>query len=186
MRKLKLQTQISIDGFISGLNGEMDWITFNWSEDLISYVTQLTEPVGTIVLGKNLAQGFIPHWTAALNSETPEPGAEKFVKTPKVVFSSSLAKSEWENTVLAKGNLVEEINALKKQPGGDIIAYGGAKFVSSLIKENLIDELHLFVNPVVLGNGLSIFKEVTKNQKYRIIHSQQFECGIIVLTYKPE
>ena len=176
---------MTIDGFIAGQNREMDWMTFNWSEDLNEYVEKITTPVGTILLGKNLAQGFIPHWTASFNSPEPARGAEKFVKTPKVVFTKTLVKSAWDNTVLAKGDLAEEINALKRQNGGDMIAYGGGKFVSSLIKEKLIDELHLFINPAVLGKGMPIFQDVTEKQNYQLISSKQFECGIIVLVYQP-
>ena len=73
MRKLKLQVQTSIDGFISGKNGEMDWMKFPWCDDIISYVKQLTEPVDTIILGRKLAEGFIPHWAnVAKNPEDPE------------------------------------------------------------------------------------------------------------------
>lgn len=184
MRKLKLQVQMTIDGFVSGPDGEMDWMTFNWSDDIKEYVRQLTEPVDTILLGRNLAQGFIPHWTAVLNSPEPEEGAEKFVKTPKVVFTKKLTECEWDNTVLAKGELVAEVNALKNQPGGDLIAYGGGQFVSSLIKERLIDELHLFINPAVIGKGMPIFQSVTEKQSYQLLKATAFDCGIVVLTYQ--
>ena len=185
MRKLKLQVQISIDGFISGINGEMDWLTLAWSADLKEYVRRLTEPVDLILLGKNLAQGFIPYWTEELKSANPEEGAEKFVNTPKIVFTKSLIKSGWDNTELATGDLTEEINVLKKKEGGDIIVYGGAKLVSSLIKNNLIDELHLFVNPVSIGEGLPIFQSIDRNQHYKLLRSENFDCGINVLVYKP-
>ncbi len=184
MRKLKLQVQMSMDGFISGINGEMDWLTFDWSEDLKGYVRQLTEEVDTILLGRKLAEGFIQHWTASLQSPEPEEGAEVFVHTPKVVFTKSMITSEWDNTVLASGELVEEIYALKNREGKDMIVYGGGKFVSSLIKENLIDELHLFINPVVLGNGLPIFQSVASKQKYDLLDVKRFECGIVVLCYQ--
>ena len=135
-------------------------------------------------LGRNLAEGFIPHWTNALTNAEPEPGADKMVNTPKVVFTKTLEKSVWENTVLAKGDLVKEINALKQKPGGDMIVYGGGKFVSSLIKEKLIDELHLFINPAVIGNGMTIFASVTEKQNYQLLNVKSFDCGIVVLTYK--
>jgi dihydrofolate reductase len=183
MRKLKLQVQMTIDGFISGINGEMDWMLFNWTDDLKQFVREITEPVDTIVLGRNLAEGFIPHWTAAYNSETPEEGAEIFVKTPKVVFTKTIEKSVWDNTILAKGNLVDEINSLKNQQGNDIIAYGGGKFVSSLIKENLIDELNLFINPAIIGNGMPIFREITATHNYKLASAKKFDCGMVVLTY---
>lgn len=183
MRKLKLQVQMTIDGFISGPNGEMDWMSFNWTDDLKDYVIQLTEPVDTILLGKNLALGFIPHWTAGLNQPEPMEGAKKMVETPKVVFSKTLTKSEWPGTTIANGDLVEEITRLKNKPGSDMIVYGGGQFVSSLIKENLIDELHLFINPAAIGEGMPIFQGITEKQNYKLISAKPFECGIVVLTY---
>ena len=186
MRKLKLQVQISIDGFICGPNGEMDWLNFNWTPDIMSYVAEITEPVDLILLGKNLATGFIPHWAAAAkNPESAEPGAQKMAETAKVVFSSTLKKTEWENTRIAGSNIRDEINTLKNQSGKDIIAYGGAQLVSSLIKEKLIDELYLFVNPAALGKGMPIFQQIESTQHFQLIHSKAFECGIVVLVYKP-
>ena len=187
MRKLKLQVQITVDGYIAGPNGEMDWMTFNWDDALKQYVTEITEPVDCITLGRNLAEGFIPHWAAvAADSDNPEfTAGKKFTDTPKVVFTKTLEKSEWDNTVLAKGNLVDEITALKKQDGKDIIAYGGATFVSALIKHGLIDEYHLFINPAAIGNGMTIFKELDSKQNLTLKKSSAFDCGIVVLCYEP-
>ena len=185
MRKLKLQVQMTIDGYIAGINGEMDWMTFDWSDDLKDFVTQLNEPVDTILLGRNLAEGFIPYWTEAFNKPVPEEGSQKMAETPKVVFSRVLTQSEWKGTSIANGALADEINALKNQEGNDMIVYGGAKFVSSLIKENLIDELNLFINPVAIGKGMPIFQEVTAMQNYQLALVKPFDCGITVLTYKP-
>ena len=185
MRKLKLQVQMTIDGFIAGSNGEMEWMLFNWSEDLKEFVAQITNPVDTVLLGRNLAKGFIPHWAAvAADPGNPEfTAGQKFTETKKVVFTKTLDKSEWSNTVLAKGNLVEEVMLLKNQTGGDIIAYGGCKFVSSLIRERLIDELNLFINPAIIGNGMPIFKEVSEKQNFKLASVKHFQCGIVVLTY---
>ena len=187
MRKLKLQVQMTVDGFISGQNGEMDWMAFNWSEDIKKYVEEITQPVDTILLGKNLATGFIPHWAGVAKDEkNPEQKAGiKFSETYKIVFSKTLTKSEWDNTDVENGDFVEKINELKNHSGNDIIVYGGGKFVSSLIKENLIDELHLFVNPAILGKGMPVFQEVETMQKLSLISSKHFDCGIIVLVYKP-
>jgi dihydrofolate reductase len=180
MRKLKLQVQISVDGFIAGPNGEMDWLTFNWDEELMKYVGDITDPVDTIVLGRKLAEGFIPTWASRPKDE---PGVDKMVNTPKVVFTQTLTKSDWNNTTLAAGDITEEVNRLKSQDGGDIIAYGGATFASALIKARLIDELHLFVNPVILGKGLPIFQDVDSKQNLVFKKSQAFPCGIVVLCY---
>ena len=186
MRKLKLQVQVSVDGFNAGPDGEMDWMTFNWDEKLNQYVEELTAPVDCILLGRKLAQGFIPHWAAvAANPDHPEHNAgKKFTDTPKVVFTRTLDTSEWGNTVLAKGRLVDEVSELKKQDGQDIIVYGGVSFVSSLIKHNLIDEYHLFVNPVALGKGKVLFGELDSRRTFTLETSRAFSCGISVSQYR--
>ena len=84
MRKLKLQVQITLDGYISGLNGEADWMTFNWSDDIKKYVDEITQPVDLILLGRNLAAGFIPHWAAVAQDEkNPEREAGIKYSDPK-------------------------------------------------------------------------------------------------------
>ena len=185
MRKLKLQVQTTIDGFISGKNGEMDWMQFPWSEDIIGYVKQITEPVDTIILGRKLAEGFIPHWENVVkNPADPEyEGGIKYTTTPKIVFSKTLDHSIWENTKIANGELVAEITELKNQAGGDIIVYGGGTFVSALIKNQLIDEFHLFVNPSAIGDGMAIFKDLENKQNLTLLKAIGFDCGIVVLKY---
>jgi dihydrofolate reductase len=185
MRKLKLQVQMSIDGFISGPNGEMDWMTFNWDDELKQYVTEMTAQVDCIVLGRKLAQGFIPHWAARPAGEDPS-GIDKMNDTKKVVFTRTLERSVWENTTLAKGDLAEEIAKLKSEHGNDIIAYGGGTFVSALIKHGLIDELNLFINPVALGSGMSIFEELDGTQKFVLETSRALSCGIVLIKYCKE
>ena len=188
MRKLKLQVQMSVDGYVAGPNGEMDWMEWNWDDKLKQYVTDLTEPIDCIVLGRKLAQGFIPYWASvAANPNDPQfTAGKKFTGTYKVVFTKTLDKSEWNNTDIAKGELVDEINKLKNQDGKDIIAYGGATFVSSLIKAGLIDDFHLFINPTAIGNGMTIFKELEGKQNLTLVKSTSFDCGIVVLNYEPK
>ena len=186
MRKLKLQVQISVDGYIAGPNGEMDWMAWNWDDALKKYVGDLTDPIDTIILGRKLAEGFIPYWAnVAANPDHPEfTSGKKYTDTHKVVFTKTLDKSAWDNTVLAKGDLVDEINNLKQQEGKDIIAYGGSTFVSSLIKEGLIDEYHLFVNPTAIGDGMPIFQNLNENLKLKLVKSIAFDCGIAILHYE--
>jgi dihydrofolate reductase len=188
MRKLKLQVQISVDGFIAGPNGEMDWITWEADNDFINYVTELTDSSDSMLLGRKLAEGFIPYWTNIVsNPEDPQYSfAKKMVDTPKFVFSKTLDKSEWANTELAKGDLVTEINKIKSQPGKDIIMYGGANFASSVIKAGLIDEYHLFVNPAAIGKGMAIFNTLESNQKLSFVKATPFSSGIVVLHYNPK
>ena len=180
MGKLKLQIQLSIDGYISGPNGEMDWMIWNWDEELKNFVGKITESTDTIVLGRKLAQGFIPHW----NSNTELEGAEKINNSKKIVFTKTLENSEWQNTELEKGNLTEKIIDLKKNNLKDIIAYGGGEFVSSLIKENLIDEFYFFINPSILGKGMTIFESVDYKTDLKLESAKTYDCGITVLKYK--
>ncbi|MFC5409659.1 dihydrofolate reductase family protein [Larkinella bovis] len=166
----------------------MDWVMFQWDDALKNYVSELTEPIDTIVLGRKLAEGFIPYWASvAVNPEDPQVEAgKKFTETPKVVFSKTLQQSEWDNTVVATGDLMDEITALKAQEGRDIIAYGGATFVSSLIRQNLIDDFHLFINPVSIGSGMPIFKDRDSYQNLTLVKATSFDCGIVVLHYQPK
>lgn len=186
MKRLKLQVQMSIDGFVSGPNGELEWMTWNWDDKLKNFVTGLNEPVDTILLGKNMTDGFIEHWKKVKeNKDNPEHWAGvKFTDTPKVVFTKTLSESKWENTTLAKGELKDEVNRLKSQPGSSLMVYGGAGFVSSLIKEDLIDDYYLFINPTALGNGKRIFDDITGNMQLKLVDSLKFDCGIVVNHYE--
>jgi dihydrofolate reductase len=185
-RKLKLQVQISVNGFIARPGGELDWVTWNWSDDIKAYVTDLTNSMDTIILGRKLAEGFIPYWAdVKVNPDHPENEAGKtFTDTPKIVFSKTLNKSFWDNTTVVNGDFVSELKKLKDKTGKSIIVYGGAEFVSSLIKEDLIDEYYLFVNPVAIKEGLTIFDKIPDMKKLSLTDSKHFDCGINLLHYK--
>ncbi len=186
MKKLKLQVQMTVDGFVSGSNGELDWMAKNWDEGISKYVNELTDSSDTILMGRKMTDGFISYWTDVVTRpKDPEyPFAKKMVDIPKVVFTRTLKKSNWKNTTLATGDLIEEVNKLKEQNGKDLIVYGGAGFVSSLIQNNLIDEYNLFINPAILGKGMTIFAKLNNQSNMRLLKSQAFDCGIVVNQYK--
>jgi dihydrofolate reductase len=186
LRKLRLHVNMSVDGCIAGPNGEMDWMVGLLDDEIIKYTSKIHEPVDTILLGRNMTDGFISYWLNVMN-KPDDPWnafAKKMIDTPKVVFTKTLNKSEWINTDIATGDLKEEITKIKSQKGGDIIVYGGASFDSSLIKEKLIDEFYLFINPVAIGNGMTIFKDLNETQKYTLIESKAFESGKVLLRYE--
>jgi dihydrofolate reductase len=188
LRKLKLQVQISIDGYIAGPNGEMDWMVWNWDDKLKNYVFEITESVDTIILGRKMTDGFISYWSDMM-TKPGDPSyvfAKMMIETPKVVFTKTLKLSKWVNTVLATGDLTDEIMKLKDESGKDIIVYGGATFDSSLIKAGLIDEFHLFINPVAIGSGMAIFKDLIEVQKFTMIKSTPFDSGIVELNFEPK
>jgi dihydrofolate reductase len=188
MRKLKLHVAMSIDGCITGPNNEMDWMNLNWDEKLREYEDKLHQPVDTILLGRKMTNEFIATWSdfAKKPDDSWYAFAKKMIETPKIVFTKTLHKSEWPNTEIATGDLKDEITKLKSQDdgGGDIIVYGGASFDSSLIKENLIDEYYLFINPVAIGNGKTIFKDLKDIRNLTLIESIKFASGIVLLHYE--
>ena len=184
---------MSVDSYIAGPNGEMDWMVWNWDDKLKNYVFELTEPVDTILLGRKMTDGFVSYWSDVM-TKPDDPSsidrshafAKKMIETPKVVFTKTLKKSQWANTDIATGDLTYEISKLKNQKGTDIIVYGGASFDSSLIRAGLIDEFHLFINPVAIGNGMTIFKDLNQIQKFDLVKSVAFDCGIVELHYEPK
>lgn len=183
MKKLKLQMQITVDGFAAGPNGELDWMEFNWTDDIKNYVNDLTDSVNTILMGRKMTEGFISYWSNVKPQSEEYPFARKMMDKPKFVFTKTLDKSEWKNTSLVKGDLKEEVEKLKNQEGKDIIVYGGAGFVSSLIQNNLIDEYNLFVNPSVIGRGMTIFGGISNKTGMNLVKSIKFDCGVVLNHY---
>ena len=106
---------------------------------------------------------------------------KKMIQTPKVVFTKTMNKSKWINTDLTTGDLTDEIIKLKSRGGRDVVVYGGASFDSSLIKLGLIDEFLLFINPVAIGNGMTIFRDLNEIQKFNMVKLVAFDCGIVLL-----
>ncbi|MFI1016289.1 dihydrofolate reductase family protein [Streptomyces sp. NPDC020965] len=185
MRKFKLQVQTTVDGYMAGPNGEMGWLTFPWTDDITAHIGALTAPVDCIVLGRRLAEGFIPAWASGPEGESRD-AIDKMNNTPKVVISRTLTESPWENAVVAGGDLAETVRELKARPGGDIITYGGAALASSLIAQGLLDEIHLFVNPTAIGAGLPVFADTGVNQRFDLVAAKPFDCGITTLHFAPK
>jgi dihydrofolate reductase len=186
VRKLHLQVQVSVDGFVStGPNDEQKWVTWAWAE-IRPMVMSLLDATDTILIGRKLAVDYIPYWQE-VNTKPDDPMyevAQRIVRAKKVVFSKTLDKSEWDNTDLAKGDLADEIKKLKSRNGKDMIVYGGSSFVSAIIKEGLIDEFHLFVNPVALGHGGAIFDQLQNIQPLKLKKSIVYDCGIVLMNYE--
>lgn len=185
MRKLKLQMQISIDGYVAGPEGQLDWMTWEMDEALLNFINELTDSSDTILMGRKMTEGFINYWENVVSNqpESPEfPFAQKMVNIPKIVFSKTIKHIAGKNVTVENGDLVTAINNLKNQNGKDIVVYGGANFVFSLIKNNLIDELNLFINPTAIGNGLRIFFE---KKSFKLINSTAYKSGIVVNRFAP-
>lgn len=175
---------MSLDGFVAGPEGELDWMTPEMDSKHLQFLQELTESIDTILLGRKMANVFTTYWENVLNTQpgSPEyPYAKIFVDTPKIVFSKTIKTIDGKNAVVENDDLVSSINILKNQEGKDIIVYGGANFVSELIKKNLIDELNLFINPTAIGNGLKIFND---RFEFRLVSSTSYANGIVINQYK--
>lgn len=184
MRRLKLQTQITLDGYMGGPNGEMDWMSMSWSDDTSDYIREIMASVDTILLGRKLAEGFIPAWESRPEGE-PDESIDWMINTPKVIVSNTLTEPPRDNVTVANGDLVESITALKAQPGGDIIAYGGGELVASLVEAGLIDELHLFVNPTAIGSGMPVFGKPGQYAPFTTIQTRRLDSGMLVIHLEP-
>src|ERR1700754_1777966 len=136
MRKLKLQMQISFDGFVTIEEGAKN---FNWDEEVRGFSIDNLKDVDTILLGSNTARDFIPYWNGVANDSRHEDNkvGKLLTDIAKIVFSAKLINSKWENTTVASSNIVEVINDFKKKQGKNMLVYGGASFVSSLVEHNL-------------------------------------------------
>ena len=177
---------MSIDGCIAGPNGEMDWMVGLQDDKLMKYAYELTESIDTILLGRKMTDVFISYWSDVIKKPDDPWYAfgKKMIEIPKVVFTKTLNKSKWINTDIATGDLTDEIIKLKNREGKDMVVYGGASFDSSLIKLGLIDEFLLFINPVAIGNGMTIFKDLNGIQKFNMVKSVAFDSGEVLLHYE--
>jgi len=192
MRKLKLQIQMTIDGFVGGPNGENDWVFLPGTpnpealQQIIGFGAELAAGCDTLLLGRKLAgSGFCTHWENVADNQPENPWhplAQLIAGHRKIAFSSSETALPGRNLEVENGDLATVVRALKEQPGKDILVYGGAGFVSSLVSLNLIDEYYLIVNPVAIGAGLSIFKD---RKILKLESSFAFKSGKMLHKYLP-
>lgn len=189
MRKIISAMQVSLDGFIEGPGGELDWIE-NW-EDSYGLMAQ----VDTCVLGAGMYPGYEQYWSAVLAApDAPLPFSGKpatqgeivYAKwaqeTPHVVLSKSMQGAAWQSTRIVRE--IDDIVRLKQQSGKDIYAVGGAKFVSSLVERGLVDELRLAIHPVLLGRGKTLFKNSPQRHKLTLVQTRPLPWGTVELTYR--
>ena len=175
----------SIDGFAKADHEGGEHL--NWDTEVSQFCIDNLDNVDTILVGGKNADDFIPYWNDVANDpENPDYTIGKLLTDiPKIVFSRSITATRWPNASLAGGDLVGEVQKIKKMNGKDIIVYGGYTFVSSLIEHGLIDEYFFLVGPVAYGSGKGIFNPV-KNLHLKLMKCHQYDCGIVLLQYQPK
>jgi dihydrofolate reductase len=186
MRKLVLFMHVSLDGFVAGPNGEMDWITVN--EEIFDYAARRTNESDTALYGRATYQMMQAYWPSAAD----QPNATRhdiehsrwYNQVSKVVVSRSMQGAQLPKTTIISRNLAEEINKLKRAPGKEIIIFGSPGAAHSLMAENLIDDYWLFVNPILLGQGIPLFKDITTAIALKLLESHAFSSGVVCLHYE--
>ncbi len=178
MRKLFWQMMVSLDGFMEGPNRELDWHVVD--DDFNRYVADMLGSIDAILLGRVTYQLFVDYWPSSTDAEAPAMN-----DLPKIVFSRTLKKVEWKNSRLVKENVAEEIARLKQQPGKDLALFGSADLASTFMRLGLIDEVRIFVNPVVLGGGNPMFKDVKDRTALKLLKTETLSSGVVLLYYQP-
>lgn len=205
MRRLILKMSMSLDGYVCGPEGEVDWIMRTLDDEATAWIEQTLWEAGAHLIGRRTFSDMISYWPTST-----EPLAAPMNEIPKIVFSrSGSLKHEpttalrdataaqaaaglpvvapaagWDNPRILGADLATEIFALKAEPGKDLLTHGGASFAQSLIRLGLVDEYRLLVHPVVLGNGLALFKG-SDPIDLDLIDATTFPSGIQGLVYRP-
>lgn len=186
MRKIVLLMHVTTDGLVAGPNGEMDWI--NISEEMFDLVGRQTNLADTALYGRVTYEMMENYWPAAAG----QPGASRhdiehstwYNKVSKVILSETLAGQQLPRTTIISNQVAAKIKELKEQQGTNILMIGSPGGVHSLLKENLIDEFWLFVNPVILGQGIPLFNAVKETIQLKLIDSITFSSGVVCLHYE--
>ena len=181
MRRIIVSNYLTIDGFFAGPNGEIDW--FVWDEETAEYSKELLGSIDTILFGRVTYELMASYWPVATPPTEDPVIIEAMNHLPKIVFSRTLEKVEWNNARLVKENIAEEVSKMKRQPGKDMVIYGSGSIVSTLTQLGLIDEYRLFVNPIVLGSGKPLFKGLKERLNLKFLNTKAFRCGVVLLHY---
>ena len=176
---------ISLDGFVAGPNGEMNWIKAD--EEIFDYVGKRISKGDTALYGRVTYEMMESYWPTAAD----KPAATRhdiehskwYSKVHKVVLSKSLEEQSLSNTKIISDNLSERINEVKQRAGEDILLFGSPTATHSLIQQNLIDGYWLFVNPIILGRGIPLFTDIKEKIKLKLLNTHQFICGVTELNY---
>lgn len=176
----------SLDGFVAGLNGEMDWICFD--QELSDYVSKATDNSDTALYGRITYEMMESYWPTAADSPTATKHtishANWVNNALKIVFSKTMEKTSWKNTRIIGDNIPEKISKMKNEPGKNLLLIGSASIAHTFMQHNLIDEYWINVNPVLLGSGIPLFKNIHDRVNLYLIEAKKFDTGVIGLKYE--
>jgi dihydrofolate reductase len=186
MSKLVLFMHTSLDGFVAGTNGEMDWI--NVDEEIFDYAGTRIDEADTALYGRVTYEMMESYWPTAANLPTATKHDIEhsiwYMKANKFVLSKTLQGEHLTNTTIISDDLKTNINKLKQSTEKDILIFGSPSASHSLMAENLIDEFWLFVNPILLGEGIPLFKNIKDITKLKLMSHHVFSSGVACLRYQ--
>jgi dihydrofolate reductase len=183
MARLSVFNFITLNGYYAGPNGDISWHRHGGEES--KYAEEGAKSESMLLFGRITYQMMASYWPTPMAAKGNPGVAEGMNRSPKVVFSRTLKKVEWENTRLLKNDLVEEVKKLKKGDK-DITILGSGSIVTQLAEADLIDEYQIMVDPVALGNGMPMFKGMAQKLDLRLVSTRPFESGVVLLVYKPK
>jgi dihydrofolate reductase len=184
MRKVIMFNMVTLDGFIAGPNGEIDWHQVD--EEFNTFAIQQLDTMDGLIFGRVTYQLMASYWPTPIAAQDDPIVTEKMNALPKLVFSTTLEKADWANTRLVKTSAAEEITRLKQQLGRDLFLFGSANLARTLIQNDLIDEYRLMLNPVVLGGGIPLFENIKERIPLKLVNSRVFRNGNVLLYYQPD
>jgi len=180
MRQVVLQMGVTLDGYVAGPDGDGDWGLPAEDPEVRAWKVASLRQVGTHIMGRVTYEQMAGYWPTATGDY-----ADFMNSLPKIVFSKTLPAAGWPGSRIARGDLAEEIAALKSEPGGEIMAHGGAAFVQALSRLGLIDEYRLVILPVAVGSGLPLFKDLPKPLRVDLAEARSFPDGTVIHVYRP-
>jgi dihydrofolate reductase len=180
MRKVVASPFTSLDGYMSGLNGEIEWNRPYFDEEMASFTRETLENLDTLLFGRVTYEWFAQFWPT--EGVKHDPGHAGLMNSlPKIVFSKSLEKAEWNNSRIVRENEVEEVNWLKQQEGKNMVIDGSPTLIHSFTRLGLIDEFLIRLHPVILGNGVPLFKQAVN---LKLLEARPLRSGVIILRYQ--
>ena len=185
MRKLQAFLHVSADGYFTGPGGDLSWTRHDQDPEYKQWADENTRGESVLVFGRTTWQMMASFWPSPMAQEREPAMAGKMNEATKVVFSRSLNEATWNNTVLVKGDAVEEMRKLKQQPGAPLTILGSGSLVRQFAEAGLIDEFQLLITPVALGAGRTLFEGSQKRLDLDLVSSRTFKNGKVLLTYKP-
>jgi dihydrofolate reductase len=184
MRKLVVFNQVTLDGYIADINGDMSW-AHKQDAEWNTFVQENARGGGELLFGRITYELMTSYWPTPYAMRNDPIVAERMNNLPKVVFSRTLEKASWNNTKLVKGDMAAEIRKMKKGPGENMVIFGSGSIVSQLAQEGLIDEYQMVVNPVVLGKGRTMFDGIKEKLTLKLTKTRTFGNGNVLLCYEP-